>query len=739
MTKQSELTLDDILTLLPAGDSDARELLRRAYALALEIHREQFRDSDEPCLQHPLSVAYLLAEMRFKPTLIAAGLLHAALKTKHQPPAALRQQLRATFDPAVLTLVEGMTKLEAIELRTSGDSERDRDEQELESLRKMFIAMAEDDLGVIFIKLADRLHNMRTLDGLDRTPEQQRLARETMQIFAPLANRVGTWAWKAELEDLAFRYLNRPIYDQLAQLLEVRREARAERVVRHIQQLETALREQSIAAQIKGRPKHIYSIHRKMLRKNIPFERVYDTDGLRIIVNTEHECYQTLGIVHGLWTPIPGEFDDYIAKPKPNGYQSLHTAIISADGKTFEIQIRTTEMDEFAENGVAAAHWRYKEGHAAVDEKSHEIVAQMRKSLQELTQNAQDAQALLDDMQADMFEDRIYAFTPQGKVIELPLGATPIDFAYHVHTDIGHRCRGARVNGRWSRLNYQLRTGEQVEIITSRTAKPNRNWLDEELGYTKTNRARQKIRQWFRQQSREENITRGRLLIEQELKRLGLKVALEEVTELFRKHYQRAEDFFAAVGMGDIGSERIVNRIEEHLRQQAKELAELPTVEEQEPDTTPELKVPVHIQGAGELYTRVARCCNPLPGEEVIGYVTRGRGVTIHRRDCPNVLWLERDERDRLIELEWGVQKETFPVQVRITAYDRSRLLHDISTVMANEDVNMVKVSTGKRDRYNIVPIFIIMEIPNLAKLRRVLDKIGQIPNVIAAERYIKI
>lgn len=741
MDKQPNLTLDDVLALLPAEDTETQEMLHRAYDLAEEIHRDQKRDSGEPYIQHPLHVACLLAEANYKPTMIAAGLLHDVLEDTHrQSPDVLREQLLRDFGREVLTLVEGVTKLDRIEAQAGSDSTRHRDVQELESLRKMFIIMAENDLGVIFIKLADRVHNMRTLEGLKDDPERQRrIARETMQIFVPLANRTGIWRWKAELEDGAFRYLNRDTYEHLAQLLEARREKREEQLEAHIRQLREALAAQGIAAKIKGRPKHIYSIHRKMRRKNVPFADIYDTEGIRVIVSTDQECYQALGVVHGLWTPVEGEFDDYIAKPKPNGYQSLHTAVRLANNQTLEIQIRTDEMDKTAEQGIAAAHWLYKEPNVPISPQMRDYINQLRQSIQDVTRETQDAEAMLEEMQADIFEERAYVFTPKGKVIDLPLKATPIDFAYHVHTDIGNRCRGARVNGRWVPLNYQLHTGDQVEIITSRTSTPNRDWLSEEFGYTQSSRTRQKIRQWFRQQGRDENIMRGRILIEQEIRRLGLDMTLEDIAALFTKHYQRTEDFLAAVGIGDINSERIINRVEDYLKRQQEPPFEGLDVEAQEPPTTPEIQAPMNIQGAGALFTRIAQCCNPLPGEDVIGYVTRGRGVTIHRRDCPNVARLEREERERLIELEWGVTKETtFPVQIRITAYDRSRLLHDISTIIANENLDILKVNTGKRDRYNILPVFITLEIPNLATLDRVMKKISQVHNVVTVERYVK-
>ena len=728
MTKFPEVSIDEVLAKLPAG-AEARALVQRAYEFAEAAHRGQLRKSGEAYIHHPLQVAFSLAEMRFDPTVIAAGLLHDVLEDCD----VTREQLAETFGREIFTLVEGVTKLEGVEEWVKQDLAWGRDLQELESLRKMFIAMAEDDVRVIFIKLADRLHNMRTLAGL--TPEnQQRMARETLQIFAPIANRLGIWLWKAELEDLAFRNLDPKMYEELARLLDARKGERQVHVDHHIKMLEETLSREEIAAKIKGRPKHIYSIYLKMRRKNIPFSRVYDAEGLRVMVETVPQCYQVLGIVHNLWTPVPGEFDDYIANPKPNGYQSLHTAVIGEDGAAFEIQIRTSKMDFIAEFGVAA-HWRYKEQGAPVDDRVIDQIAQMRQSVQELRQDSGDAQDFIKTMRSDVFQDRVYVFTPKGRVIDLPAGATPLDFAYHIHTEIGHRCRGARVNGRWTPLNYQLRTGEQVQIITGRTGGPSRDWLNEELGFVKTSRATQKIKQWFRQEGREQNISRGWAIVEQEIKRLGLSWTIDEVYNLFSKHFQRREDFLAAVGVADITSERIVNRIEDVLHREGggEELPE----PEIAPPPPPQSVGKVVIQGAGELLTRVALCCKPLPGEEIIGYVTRGRGVTIHRRDCPNILRLELAERDRLIEMDWGNEEETFAVQVIVTAYDRSALLRDITALMGNEGVNIVSVKTGKRDRYNILPIYLTLEVPNLRKLNRVLGKAEQIPNVIEARRSV--
>jgi GTP diphosphokinase / guanosine-3',5'-bis(diphosphate) 3'-diphosphatase len=741
MTQRHASTIDHILDQIPGGiaATESRDLIRRAYDFAACEHQGQWRRSGEPYIQHPLHVAYLLAEMQFEPAVIAAGLLHDVLEDCE----VTRQQLREQFGDEVLVLVEGVTKLEGVEKRFKQDQERVHDLQELESLRKLLVAMAEDHIGVIFIKLADRLHNMRTLDALP-PKNQQRMARETLEIFALMANRLGIWRWKAELQDLSFRYLNAEMSQNLADLLDARREERQARVEQHIKRLRLALEESGIHAQIEGRPKHIYSIYRKMRRKNIPFSRIYDTEGLRVIVDTEAQCYQALGLVHHLWTPVPGEFDDYIAHPKPNGYQSLHTAVIGDGGGAFEIQIRTYQMNYVAEYGVAA-HWLYKEQEGApVSERMQEQIAQVRQSVHEITQDARDTRSFIDSIRSDVFEDRVYVFTPRGQIIDLPMGATPIDFAYHVHTEVGHSCRGARVNGRWTSLSYQLQTGDQVEVVTGRVPSPGRDWLNEELGYVKTSRARQKIRQWFRRQGREENIARGRTIVERELKRLGLapQLGVEDVAELFERHYQRSENFFAAVGIGDMSGDGIADRLETYMRRRAEEEAKLPEPEETTsppPPPPPEITGEIEIMGTGGLLTKIARCCNPLPGEEIVGFVTRGRGVTVHRQDCPNILSLSSDNRERLIEVEWGMSKEeTFPVQVQITVYDRARLLHDISGVMSDEDINMTSLKTGTRDRFNVLPIYITMEVANLAKLNRVLGKIEQLRNVINAHRLVQ-
>ena len=503
MSRQGIPSISDVLARIPPGEraDDARALVERAHAVAERAHTDQTRKTGGPYIQHPLAVAFLLADLGMDPDTIAAGLLHDVVEDTDVDLERLAQE----FGPDVASLVDGVTKLEQIEQeqidRFNRTSERLRDEQESESLRKMFIAMAED-IRVVIIKLADRLHNMRTLDPLP--PERRKtFARETREIFAPLANRLGVWQWKWELEDLSLRYLDPATYAEIASLIKERRPEREAGIQRHVQVLKQRLTEEDIEAEITGRPKHIYSIYNKMGRKGVPFQRVHDVRGIRVITQTIPDCYRALGIVHGLWKPIPGEFDDYIATPKENLYQSLHTAVVGGDGNTLEVQIRTWEMHRTAEYGIAA-HWRYKES-GKRDEAFEAKIAWLR-SLLEWRKEVTDASEFVDAMKTDIFRDRVYTFTPKGKLIDLPVGATPIDFAYQVHTEIGHRCRGARVNGKLVSLDYQLRNGDQVEILTARRGGPSRDWLNPALSLIKTSRARNKIRQWFRRQDRQQNI-----------------------------------------------------------------------------------------------------------------------------------------------------------------------------------------------------------------------------------------
>ncbi|MBU0705124.1 MAG: bifunctional (p)ppGpp synthetase/guanosine-3',5'-bis(diphosphate) 3'-pyrophosphohydrolase [Chloroflexi bacterium] len=721
MNEPDLLDISDILERVPRGEwSDgARALTQRAYAIAEKVHAGGKRKSGGPYIQHPLTVALLLTDIGMDPDTVAAGLLHDVIEDSDIDIESLTQE----FGPHIARLVDGVTKLEQIEQEQSDrfkdKDEELRDEQESESLRKMFVAMAKD-VRVVVIKLADRLHNMRTLEGLE--PDRRKtFARETLEIFAPLANRLGVWQWKWELEDLSLRHLDPATYSEIATLIEERHPEREAGVQKHIKILEQKLGEEGIETEITGRPKHIYSIYSKMQHKDAPFSQIYDVRGIRCITQTIPDCYRILGIVHGIWKPIPGEFDDYIATPKDNMYQSLHTAVVGEDGKTLEVQIRTWEMHKIAEYGIAA-HWHYKE--RGQQKQDFEARSDWQHALTEWRQEASNAKEFMDAMKTDIFQDRVYAFTPKGKLIDLPIGATPIDFAYQVHSEIGHRCRGARINGKMVSLDYQLQNGDQVEILTARRGCPSRDWLNPALGHVKTSRARGKIRQWFRRQDREQNIAQGRDVVERELKRLGLEhTGHEAVSQLF--NYEKLENFYAAVGFGDINSQQIASKV---ASSQPREEEKLPAT----PPSPAQTVKGVQIRGTGDLLIRPARCCYPLPGDRIIGYVTRGRGVTIHRRDCPNILNLK--DTERLIEASWGPQPPTVPVTIYIEAYDRTRLMTEISGIIGNEDINITALSHSKDG--NISTIYITVEINGLAQLSRVLTRIERLPNVIEARRY---
>jgi len=715
MSEKRVPTIDSIASRIGNGPQ-GQQLVHRAYQYAAAAHEGQFRESGEPYVRHSLVVAELLTDLRMDAETVAAGLLHDVVEDSD----VSVEQLGETFGTAVAQLVDGVTKLLEIK-RLSRLEEMDRDERELESLRKTFMAMARD-VRVMLIKLADRLHNMRTLEALPRE-RQQRMAQETMEIHAPLANRLGLWTWKGELEDLSFHYLQPQIYQEIAQQLAVGEPQREADIERHIALLSGHLRLEGINAEITGRPKHIYSIYRKMQRKQIPLERVYDIRAIRLIVDAIPDCYHALGVVHSLWVPIPGEFDDYIATPKENMYQSLHTAVVGIGGKTLEVQIRTRYMHRIATYGIAA-HWRYKEG-TRRDRMFEEKIAALRAQI-EARSEEEDAGRFVEAVTADLFEDRVYVFTPKGKVIDLPAGATPVDFAFYVHTEIGYRCRGAKVNGRWMALDYVLKTGDQVEIITAKQGAPSRDWLNPALGYVRTARARQKIRQWFRRQNREQNIASGRTILERELKRLGLgDLSHDRVAELFG--YDQVDDFLAAVGFGDVHGQQIAARVGEVRRKEESAELEIPPVAPLAAEVAPDIQV----MGTGGLMTRLARCCNPIPDESIIGYVTRGRGITIHRRDCPNVLNVRDPER--LIEVNWGAEVQRFPVLIYVLAYDRSGLLHDISGLITNESINIASLNVARKR--NLVTLYVTLEVTDIAQLGRVLARIAKVPNVIEVRR----
>jgi RelA/SpoT family (p)ppGpp synthetase len=694
----------------PAG----LELIRRAYAFADHYHDNMRRASGERFIEHPLSVAYILADLRLDAETIAAALLHDVAEDSEEVEI---EDIRREFGDEVARLVDGVTKLQHLN-QLSDTARRSGEYRDAESLRKMFLASV-DDVRVVLIKLADRLHNMRTLGSLDEA-SRRRIAKETLDIFAPLANRLGIWQIKWELEDLAFRYLQPGTYKEIARLIAERRADREADIAKVAAILEKALKDAGIEATVTGRPKHIYSIYRKMRAKGVDFDQIYDVRGLRVIVNEVRDCYAALGVVHSLWPPIPGEFDDYIATPKDNMYQSLHTAVVGPEGRPLEVQIRTHEMHQVAEYGIAA-HWRYKEK-SKPDPLFENKIAWLRQ-IMDWRQEVTDAAEFIDALRTDVFQDRVFAFTPKGEVIDLPAGSTPMDFAYYIHTEVGHRCRGARVNGRIVPLDYQLKNGDQVEIITTKRGGPSRDWLNPTLGYVRTSRARQKIRQWFRRQNREVNIAQGREILDRELRRLNVSATYEEVAALFG--YKTADDLLAAIGYGDLNTQQIAAKLLEKEREE-----EMPA---KAPPPAPKPEG-VQVTGVGNLLTNLARCCNPLPGDPIVGYVTRGRGVTIHRATCPNVLRVQ--ERERLINVTWGqAARQVYPVSIRVRAFNRGGLLRDVAAVVADEGIDMSAAQATVDQKENLAYITATLQVTSASQLSKVLAKIERIPNVIEALR----
>jgi guanosine-3',5'-bis(diphosphate) 3'-pyrophosphohydrolase len=708
---------------LPA---DKLKLIEDAYAFAAQAHAGQTRLTGDPYIVHPLDAAMTVAGLQLDAAAIAAALLHDVQEDCGVP----NDELRRRFGPEVARLVDGATKLEKIAWLAPGERPGDKALQ-AENLRKMFLAMAED-IRVVIIKLADRLHNMRTLDA--KPPEKRRrTAQETMEIYAPLANRLGIWQLKWELEDLAFRHLEPERYKQIARLIQSKRTAR-ERYIAQVERiLSEELRKQGIEAEVKGRAKHIYSIAQKAEKyaaEHKGFEQIYDLLALRVTVNTVSDCYNALGVVHGLWHPIPGQFDDYIANPKESMYQSLHTTVMCIGARPLEIQIRTHEMHQLAEYGVAA-HWRYKEGarDGRRDVRWEERMSWLRQLL-EWQRDMSQAEEFVESVKADLFQDQVFVYTPKGEIKEMPAGATPIDFAYRVHTELGHKCVGAKVNQRLVPLNYQLKTGDVVEILVGKNSRgPSRDWLNPNLGYIKTGHSREKIRQWFKKQERAENIERGREIIEKELRRMGLSLSEceDEVLRIFK--YETLDDFLAALGYGGVSSAHIPARLAPLLH---KEEPEVPVLDGVAPPAPVDSSHTVQVLGTGDLLTQIARCCNPVPGDRIVGYVTRSRGVTVHRADCYNIL--HEDETERLVDVEWGRTGAMYPVAVHIEAWDRVGLLRDVSTIVSDEKVNMVGVRTQENgDRTTTV--YLTLETTGVPQLARLMAKLESVRGVITVNR----
>lgn len=725
--------LEQLLQSLPEGYTAAdRKLVLRAYTVASYAHHGVFRHSGAPYVTHPIAVATILGGLHMDPDTVAAGLLHDVVEDTDLD----NDYLREHFGETIANLVEGVTKLAKI--NELGNAREGIADAKAESLRKMFLAMV-DDVRVVIIKLADRLHNMRTL-GSQKKHKQKRIARETLDIFAPLANRLGIWQIKWELEDLSFRYLEPNTYRELARAVEQKRDDREKWVAKTKNELQEELNKAGIPAEISGRPKHIYSIYRKMHRKDIDFDQIYDIHGFRIIVENEGHCYAALGVVHSIWRPIPGEFDDYIANPKDNMYRSLHTAVLSRrSGRPMEIQIRTREMHEVAERGIAA-HWQYKE------EKRHERRFQEKiawlRQLMEWRQDVSDAAEFVSGMKSDVFHDRVYVFTPQGDVIDLPAGSTPIDFAYAIHTELGHRCRGANIKGKLVPLDYKLQNGDQVTVIAAKRGGPSRDWLNPNLEYIATQRARSKIRSWLRKQGRDENIHRGRQMLEKEMKRLAITDSYESLAKLFG--HEKVDDFLAAIGFGDINSQQLAQRVLDKERKEKEKEEEEDRLaswdafaESASGEVSPKVDDGFRVQGVEGLLTRLGQCCNPVPGDSIVGYVTRGAGVTIHRTNCPNVANIVRHgQRNRLVDVQWADQpEESYPVKIQVSAYDRSGLMADVSALVADEHINMIRVEALTGQEGNLAVINATLGIRDATQLTRILTKIDRLPNVVEVRR----
>lgn len=715
--------IDTIHTYLPQAKCDD---VTKAYNLAEEAHKDQRRVSGEPYILHPLAVAQILADMKIDTTTITASLLHDVVEDT----SYTLEDIKKMFGKEVAFLVDGVTKLSRLNYRTKED-------QQLNSMRKMFLAMAKD-VRVVVIKLADRLHNMRTLRYM-RSDKQKRIAQETLEIFAPLAHRLGIFNIKWELEDLSFRYLEPDKYYDLVDQMKQKRHVREEIVNEAIDVLKKALDDAHIHCEINGRPKHFYSIYKKMKKDNRDLSQVYDLFAIRVIVDDVKDCYGVLGIVHSLWKPLPYRFKDYIAMPKPNNYQSLHTTVIGTRGQPVEIQIRTWEMHRIAEYGVAA-HWRYKEGNQTANKDAFDEKMGWLRNLLEW-QDTSNPKEFVNALKLDAFSDEVFVFSPRGDVIDLPQGSIPIDFAYRIHTDVGHRCVGAKINGKIVPLDYKLKNGDIVEIITSKVGKPSLDWLN----IVGSSESRSKIRSWFKKENREENIAKGLDALERECKRLGHDwKAINVGGRLGRVAKQMnagsEDDLVAAVGYGGFAVNTVLIKLLElhkkDLQKQEEKTNSLAALEKLK------TKKPVKHNGTGilvkgepGLLVRLAKCCSPVPGDPIIGFITRGRGVSVHRADCPNVTHGQNDV-DRLIDVEWDYDgNERFEVNMEIVAYDRTGIMAEIMATLAEMKISILSVNAKTSDTKNVT-IHMGISIKDLAQFEFVATKIRRLKDVYAVERY---
>ncbi|WP_138826168.1 RelA/SpoT family protein [Bacillus altitudinis] len=709
------------------------QFIERAYEYAENAHKEQYRKSGEPYIIHPIQVAGILVDLEMDPSTIAGGFLHDVVEDTD----VTLEDLKEHFNEEVAMLVDGVTKLGKIKYKS-------QEEQQAENHRKMFVAMAQD-IRVILIKLADRLHNMRTLKHLPQE-KQRRISNETLEIFAPLAHRLGISKIKWELEDTALRYLNPQQYYRIVNLMKRKRAEREEYLDEVVNEVKDRVSEVHIKAEFSGRPKHIYSIYRKMVMQNKQFNEIYDLLAVRILVDSIKDCYAVLGIIHTCWKPMPGRFKDYIAMPKPNMYQSLHTTVIGPKGDPLEVQIRTVEMHEIAEYGIAA-HWAYKEGKESA-ESTEEAVFQKKLSwfreILEFQNESTDAEEFMESLKIDLFSDMVFVFTPKGDVIELPSGSVPIDFSYRIHSEIGNKTIGAKVNGKMVTLDHKLKTGDIIEILTSKHSYgPSQDWVK----LAQTSQAKHKIRQFFKKQRREENVEKGRELVEKEIKNLEFDVKdiltaenLQKVADKF--NFSNEEDMYAAVGYNGITALQVANRLTEKERKQRDQEEQEKTVQEVSVESKPyhgkKREAGVRVKGIDNLLVRLSKCCNPVPGDSIVGFITKGRGVSVHREDCPNVKTGEAQER--LIPVEWEHEqparnRKEYNVEIEILGYDRRGLLNEVLQAVNETKTNISSVS-GKSDRNKVATIHMAIFIQNINHLHKVVERIKQIKDIYSVRRF---
>ena len=696
------------------------KLIEKAYLFAAESHRDQFRASGEQFIEHPLSVAEIMADLWPETTTIVAALLHDVVE---DTPLTL-DQIDVEFGPEVREIIDGLTKLDKIEFRT-------REHQQAENIRKMMLAMARD-IRVLYIKLADRLHNMRTIAHLPRD-KQEAKARETIEVYSPLANRLGIHQIRWQLEDLAFATLYPKQFEEIVRMVEERQPERDALLSSVVSELEEALKRSRIKAEVSGRPKHYYSIYEKMIVRGKEFGEIFDLVGIRVLVDEVRDCYGALGTIHALWKPVPGRFKDYIAMPKFNMYQSLHTAVLGSGGKPLEIQIRTRTMDSNAQYGIAA-HWKYKEGKGS---KGGDTDLGWLQQMLEWQKELSDPKEFMESLRIDLYRDEVFVFTPKGDVVSFPRGATPIDFAYSIHTEVGHRCIGGRVNGRLVPLDYQLDTGDTVEILTSKApaAAPSQDWL----GIVKTPRARNKIRQWFSRERREDAMERGREELLRALRREGLSIqetfrsdALAIVAKEMR--YPSLDALQAAIGDGHISAQSVAQRI-------AHEVLEEDEIAAPSPPTPVRMRPPsehgVVVKGIDDVLARLARCCTPVPGDPIIGFVTRGRGVSVHRADCPNGKALAA-ESGRMLEVGWdSARQASFQVSILVEALDRQKLLRDVTTTISDLGVNILSASSTTNPKNRTAALKFTVELADPTHLEHILAQVKRVEAVYDAYRMV--